>query len=143
MEYLTKDWRNSKDIGLLILRVVFGIVLIYGHGFGKVANIFSGEEIQFMDPIGIGANLSFYLAAFAEFICSLFLIVGLFSRIATLILVINFFVIFIFHAFIVGDDFSILEMRYLYLFTFIALFFTGPGKFSLDNSLLRPKGEVG
>lgn len=143
MEFLTKDWKNSKDVGLLILRVVFGIVLIYGHGFDKIAAIFSGEEIQFMDPIGIGAILSFYLAAFAEFICALFLIMGLFSRIATLILVINFIVIFIFHAFIVGDDFSILELRYLYLFTFIALFFTGPGKFSLDYSLFKPKGVIG
>ncbi len=142
MEFLTKNWKNSTDLGLLILRLVFGIALIYGHGFGKASIIFSGSEIQFMDPIGIGANLSFYLAAFAEFICALLLIVGLFSRVATLILIVNFIVIFIFHAYIIGDDFSILELRYLYLFTFIALFLTGPGRFSLDYSLFRPKVVV-
>jgi len=143
MEFLTKEWKNSKDAGLLILRAVFGIALIYGHGYGKIATIFSGDEIQFMDPIGIGASLSFYLAAFAEFVCALLIIVGLFSRIATLVLIGNFAVIFIFHAYIIGDDFSILEMRYLYLFTFITLFLTGPGKFSLDYTLFRPKGVAG
>ncbi len=132
MEILTKDWRFSKDIGLLVLRLTFAFILIYGHGFEKLAVIFSGQEIQFMDPIGIGPKLSFYLAAFAEGICTILLVLGLFTRFAAVILTINFLVIFIFHAFMIKDDFMILEPRYFYLFTFIALIFTGPGKISLD-----------
>lgn len=132
MNILTKEWKYSKDIGIFILRLVFGLVLIYGHGSGKLATIFSGDEIKFMDPIGIGANLSFYLAAFAEGICAILLILGLFERFAALILAINFLVIFIFHAFMVGDGFTILEPRFFYLFSFIALIFTGPGRISLD-----------
>lgn len=132
MHLLTKNWKYSNDIGLLILRLIFGIILIYGHGGGKLGVIFTGQEIQFMDPIGIGAGLSFHLAGFAEGICSILLILGLFSRIATIILTLNFIVIFCFHAFIVGDGFNILELRFLYLFTFVALTFTGPGKISLD-----------
>ncbi len=96
-----------------------------------------GEEIKFMDPIGIGANLSYHLAAFAEGICSLFIILGLYTRIAAIILLINFIVIFTFHAFIIGDGFSVLELRYFYLFTILALFFSGPGKYSLDHMLLK------
>ena len=137
--FLTKDWNHSNDIGLLILRLIFGIILLYGHGAGKFSVIFGGQEIQFMDPIGIGAGLSFYLAGFAEGICAILLIVGLFSRIATIILTINFIVIFVFHAFIVGDGFNILELRFLYLFTFIALSFTGPGRISLDYQWFRKK----
>lgn len=140
--FLTGDWKISHDTGLLILRLVFGLVLFYGHGFEKLSVILSGQKIQFMDPIGIGASTSYYMAGFAEGICAILLMLGLFSRIATLILSLNFLVIFIFHAFIVGDGFPILELRFFYLFSFIALTFTGPGKFSLDYILFRRKNEL-
>jgi len=137
MSVFTKNWKLSKDIGLLILRLVFGFVLIYGHGFEKLITIFNGDEIQFANPIGIGATLSFYLAAFAEGICTILLILGLFERFAALVLSINFIVILYLHAFVFGDGFTILEPRFFYLFSFIALFFTGPGRFSLDYVIPR------
>ena len=130
--FLTREYSSARDMGLLLLRLVFAVVLLYGHGYGKMNVILGGQEIQFMDPIGIGMATSFYLAAFAEGICAILLILGLFSRIASLVLTLNFVVIFIFHAFIIGDAFEILEMRYLYLFAFLALTLTGPGRFSLD-----------
>lgn len=142
MDILTTEGKSVKDVGLLILRLIFGLVLIYGHGFDKLSVIFGGHEIQFFDPIGIGARLSFYLAAFAEGICSVFLILGLFSRVAAFILSLNFIVIFCFHAFIAHDGFNVLELRFLYLFSFIALIFTGPGKFSLDYLLFTKKKTV-
>ena len=132
----------GHDTGLLILRLVFGLVLIYGHGFEKMSVVLSGQEIQFMDPIGIGASTSYYMAAFAEGVCAILLILGLFSRIATLILSINFLVIFIFHAFMIGDGFDVLELRFFYLFSFIALTLTGPGNFSLDYLLFRRNHEL-
>ena len=139
---LTSDWKTARDTGLLILRLVFGLVLLYGHGFEKLSVVLSGKQIQFMDPIGIGANTSYYMAAFAEGICAILLILGLFARIATFILAINFLVVFIFHAFIAGDGFAILELRFFYLFAFIALTLTGPGKFSLDYLLFRRKNKL-
>lgn len=139
MNILTRDWKYSKDIGLFIIRVVFGLVLFYGHGFDKLSVIFSGQEIQFANPVGLGPELSFYLAAFAEGICSLLLILGLFSRFASVILTFNFIVILIFHAFIIGDGFKVLELRFLYLSTFLALIFTGPGKISLDHLFFNKK----
>ncbi len=132
----------GHDTGLLIFRLVFGLVLIYGHGFEKMSVVLSGQEIQFMDPIGIGASTSYYMAAFAEGVCAILLILGLFSRIATLILSINFLVIFIFHAFMIGDGFDVLELRFFYLFSFIALTLTGPGKLSLDYLLFRRNHEL-
>src|SRR5690625_267583 len=97
MKFLFTDWKYSKDFGIFIFRIVFGFILLYGHGFGKLSVIFSGEEIQFMDPIGIGNELSFYLAAFAEGICAILLILGLFTRPAAAILTINFLVILAHH----------------------------------------------
>ncbi len=140
--FLTKGWKMGHDTGLLIFRLVFGLVLIYGHGFEKMSVILSGQEIQFMDPIGIGAATSYYMAALAEGVCAVLLILGLFSRIATIILSINFLVIFIFHAFMVGDGFDVLELRFFYLFSFIALTLTGPGKLSLDYLLFRRNNEL-
>lgn len=134
---LFKDCKNGNDIGLLIFRLTLGFVLLYGHGFGKLSIIFSGQEIQFMDPIGIGANLSFYMAAFAEGICTILLILGLFSRFASLVLAVNFIVIFIFHAFILKDGFGVLELRFLYLLPFIALTFTGAGRYSFDSIFFK------
>lgn len=142
LSYLTKECKTGNDIALLLLRVIAGLVLLYGHGFGKMAVIFGGQEIQFMDPIGLGASTSFYLAAFAEGICAILLILGLFSRFAALILSINFLVIFIFHAFIAGDNFQILELRFFYLVSFIALTLLGPGKISMDYLLFKPKSKT-
>ena len=142
LNLLTRDWKIGHDAGLLIFRLVFGLVLFYGHGFEKMSTIISRKEIQFMDPIGIGAGTSYHLAAFAEGVCAILLILGLFSRIATLILSINFLVIFIFHAFMVGDGFAVLELRFFYLFAFIGLTLTGPGRFSLDYLFFHRKNEL-
>ncbi len=142
LNFLIRDWKIGHDTGLLIFRLVFGLVLFYGHGFEKMSVIISGQEIQFMDPIGIGAGTSYHMAAFAEGVCAILLILGLFSRIATLILSINFLVIFIFHAFMVGDGFAVLELRFFYLFAFIGLTLTGPGRFSLDYLFFHRKNEL-
>lgn len=139
---LSVDWKISRDIGLLIFRLVFGLVLFYGHGFEKLSVILSGNEIHFMDPIGIGESTSYHMAAFAEGICALLVILGLFTRVATLILSINFIVIFIFHAFIAGDGFAVLELRFLYLFAFIGLTLTGPGRLSLDYLIFHREIEL-
>lgn len=141
MKTLIKDWKYGKDIGILIFRLIFGIVLLYGHGSEKLSVIFSGQEIQFFDPIGIGDNLSFYLAGFAEGICAIFLIIGLFVRPAAIILSINFLVILSHHIGI-NDGFVILEPRFFYFFAFVALSFTGAGAFSLDRFLLKKKFGV-
>jgi putative oxidoreductase len=142
MNLTNNDSTTGKDIGLLILRVVFTFALLYGHGIGKLSVIFGGQEIQFMDPIGIGAKLSFFLAAFAEGICAMFLLAGLFSRFASFILAINFLVIFWFHAFVAKDGFDVLESRLFYLFSFIALTFTGPGRISLDQLLFSKRKTI-
>lgn len=143
MDYKNVPGYSEKgiDLGLLILRIVFGAVLIYGHGFEKMYTVLSGDEIQFMDPIGIGVHSSYYLAAFAEGICSILLILGLFARIASFILTINFMIVLIFHAFMIGDGFAVLELRFFYLFGFLALTLTGPGKISLDYLLNGTRNE--
>ena len=93
----------------------------------------------FPDPIGLGSTLSLILIIGAEVGCSLFVIVGAFTRLATIPLVFSMLVvIFVVHA---NDPFQMRELPFLYLSIYILLFFTGAGKISLD-SIISKKIDV-
>lgn len=137
MDLLTKNFSSSKDITSLFLRIGFGFLLLYAHGWGKLETIFTGQEIKFMDPIGLGNNLSFYLAAFAEGLAAFLIVIGLCTRFAAVILIGNFLVILFAHVSLFGEPLLTLELQFFYLFAFIAIFILGPGKYALDNMLFN------
>ncbi len=117
------------SIGLFILRVTVGVFMMT-HGLGKLKMLVGPGEIQFADPIGIGLELSLILAVFAEFFCSILLILGLGTRLAAFPLWFTMFVAgVIVHS---ADPFGVKEMAFLYGTIYTVLLFTGPGKFSLD-----------
>ncbi len=121
---------NCVDLGLLFLRVSIGLMMAFSHGLGKVQKYFAGGEIKFPDPIGVGASASLFMAGFTEFFLALLLVLGFATRIVTIPLVITMFVAaFVVHG---ADPFAKKEFALLYLVPFIAIFFTGPGKYSLD-----------
>ena len=110
--------------------------MLFGHGLGKLQRILSGNEIKFLDPFGIGPVTSLYLATFAEFFASILIIFGLLNRISNVSLIITMAVAaFIAHA---DDPFARQEKALMYLVSYILLFLTGPGKYSLQ-SLLQKK----
>ncbi|WP_114748600.1 DoxX family protein [Pleomorphovibrio marinus] len=125
----------ATDIALLLLRVGSGLMLLT-HGWGKITN-FSERLNSFADPIGLGPALSLQLVIFAEFFCAIFLALGLMSRAVLIPLLINMAVItFIVH----GDDpFNKQELPLFFFISFLVLFLTGPGKFSIDNLILKRK----
>lgn len=121
-----------RPIGLLVVRVVAGATMIYGHGWGKFQKFISGDW-SFADPIGLGEGVSLGLAAGAEFGAALLVVLGLATRIAVIPLVITMLVAaLIVHG---SDPFGDKEMAILYATVFLSLFFTGPGRFSLDHVL--------
>ncbi|MHB1177880.1 MAG: DoxX family protein [Daejeonella sp.] len=123
----------ASDLGLLLLRIVSGGGLLT-HGYPKFQKILSGN-MQFGDPIGLGQATSLYFSTFAEFVCSILIVLGLFTRLASIPVIINMAVVFfIVHA---ADDFGKKEMALLYLGMFLVLFFTGPGRFSLDRNIYK------
>jgi len=71
------ELRYGNDINALVLRVVLGLSMFYGHGLGKWQMFFGDGEIQFPDPLGVGVSVSLVLAIFAEAICSLLIVGGL------------------------------------------------------------------
>ncbi len=119
----------SLDLGLLILRFFsFGFMLT--HGWPKFQKVVVGN-FQFRDPVGLGSGLSLGLTVFAEFFCSLFIILGLFTRPALLFNAVTMLIAaFVVHA---SDPFKTKEMALLYLVISVALIFTGPGKYALDK----------
>lgn len=131
--FRVKSYSNPINIGLLIVRV-FTSGMMLTHGWPKFLRLLNGN-LKFGDPIGIGSDISFILVVFAEFFCSILIIIGLGTRLATIPLVITMFVaLFIAH----GSDPIFDHTNILaYIVTYILLFFTGSGKFSLEYKLFR------
>jgi putative oxidoreductase len=122
------------NFALLILRVAIGIFMLT-HGYGKLLKLFGDEPITFADPIGLGVTTSLFLAVFAEVLCSIFLIMGLFTRPAAIPLIITMLVAaFIVHA---DDEFRGKEMALLYFLVYTVIAITGAGKYSIDNLIYK------
>ena len=121
------------DFALLFFRV--GTAIGIGtHGWPKIIN-FSDYLNRFADPIGLGPAVSLQLAIFAEFFCAILLGLGFLTRIALITLIITMgIIVFIVH---INDPWVNLELPVSYLISFLFLLFTGPGKYSIDNQMVR------
>lgn len=115
-----------------VFRIFVAFFMIYGHGFGKLMNVFSGN-FQFLDPIGLGPEISLILAAFAEGICAFLILIGFWTRLASLFLIVNMSVALFFYHLPAGDTFGDIEVLLFYLLSWIVIFLLGPGKYSIDN----------
>lgn len=138
MNYLSSIKQNPVflDIALLIIRVFVGFAMI-SHGFPKLQQLFSGDEIKFYDFLGMGSKFTLILAVFAEFVCSIFLILGLFTRISVVFLFITMIIAgFVVHS---SDEFSKREMSFLYLSIYTLFLAIGPGKYSVDSMISKRK----
>ena len=128
----------AGNFGLLMLRLGAGGLLLYGHGWGKLMKF--GERLHtFANPIGVGPEASFVLVVFAEVVCSILVMLGLLTRLSVIPLLIFFCVAgFIQH---VDDPWGKRELAFLFAVPFLALLFTGPGRYSLDARLWPGKRD--
>lgn len=121
--------KAQTDLGLLILRVGAG-VLMMTHGWSKVMMLVDGNADRFPDVIGIGPLPSLVLATFAEFLCALLVVLGVKTRWAAVPVAITMAVaVFVAHA---DDPFKVKELAAVYLVVFLALVFTGGGRYAFD-----------
>ncbi len=120
-----------NDWGLLIFRVSVSSFMLFGHGFGKFNRLLSGEEIKFFDAFGLGMTFSLSFAVLAEFFAAALIILGVFTRLSSAALIITMSTAaFIYHA---DDPFGNKEKALLFLVSYVLLFLTGPGKYSLQK----------
>jgi putative oxidoreductase len=127
----TKYSAGAFSAAMLLLRLGLGILMM-AHGYNKLTH-FGEMQHKFMNFMGIGSTMSLALLVFAEFFCSLFLILGLFTRLAAIPLIIATCVmIFKAHN---GDVFGEGETAALYLTGYLVLLFVGPGRVSVDSMI--------
>ncbi|MBK7384298.1 MAG: DoxX family protein [Flavobacteriales bacterium] len=120
----------SEDLGYLTLRLTFGGTMFWQHGWPKLMS-FAERMDHFPDPFGLGGTFSLILIVFAEVVCSAMVILGLWTRVALIPLILGMAVI----AFMLksGSDFGDKELSLVYLFAYVVLLFTGSGRFSVDR----------
>lgn len=124
-----------RNTGLLILRIGLGIMFMV-HGFPKLAGGPTGWE-------GLGGSMKVvgidflpivwgFMAAAAEGVGGLFLILGLFFRPVNMLLVFTMIIAALVH-FGKGDGLSGASHAIELGIVFFSLIFIGPGKYSIDK----------
>ena len=125
--------KTLLDWALLAVRIFVGVAMLT-HGFPKLMMLLSGK-IEFMNFMGMGEKTSLILTVLAEVLCSLFVLLGLFTRFSVVPLIITMLVAALMvHG---NDPFAKQEMSLLYLFHYILIFVAGPGNISIDRMISR------
>ena len=126
---------QDDSLGKLIIRLTLGIMLLF-HGVAKLMN---PDSLGFISGLLKGAGLPEELAYgvyIGEIAAPLMLIMGIFSRTAGFIVVVNMlFALWLAHT---EDIFSLtphggwgLELQGFYLFTGLAILFLGSGRYAV------------
>ncbi len=125
----TKYSAGAFNFAVLVLRLGLGILMLH-HGLDKLMH-FAYYKSHFINFLGLGQMISLSLDIFAEFFCSMFVILGLFTRLAVIPIGIAMCVaLFRVHG---GDVFGAGERATIYLACCIALLFVGAGRVSVDG----------
>ncbi len=124
---------SAFHFALLVLRVCGGILLA-AHGYDKLVH-FQQFSTQFVNFMGIGVRPSLSLTIFAELFCSMLVILGLFTRIAVIpILIAMSVAVFKAHN---ADFFGKADPAALYFLVFFTILLLGPGKISVDGAISK------
>jgi putative oxidoreductase len=130
--FLRPSTRGKTDLGLLFLRLGFGLTLAFGHGFGKLNNPqkFLGSVTRHGFPL---PEVMAPIAMLSEFAGGLLIAVGLATRPAALFVIGTMLgAAFVAHG---GDPFSKKESALAYALAALVVLVAGPGRYSLDARL--------
>ena len=125
----TKYSAGAFNTAMLLLRLVVGFLMV-NHGYGKLVH-FGDMQGKFINFLGLGQPVSLALVVFAEFFFSIFLILGLFTRLSAIPLIVVMAVALFkaHHADFFGDG----EKPALFLGCYLVLLILGPGRISVDG----------
>jgi putative oxidoreductase len=122
---------GAFNIGTLILRVGLATLMI-PHGYDKLVH-FAAYSKQFVNFLGTGQSVSLGLDIFAELLCAGLVLMGLFTRLAAIPLIIAMAVaVWKGHN---GDIFGAGEHAMLFFVGFLTVLILGPGKISVAGAL--------
>jgi putative oxidoreductase len=121
---------NYEKLGLFVLRVGAGAAMLI-HGYPKLTTLISGGAIKFPSVFGMGSSVSLTAAVFAEFLCSLLLILGVKTKYVVMPLIGTMFVAaFVIHG---SDPWMKKEKAVLYLLMYVVIFICGGGKYEVKK----------
>jgi putative oxidoreductase len=120
------------DAGLLLFRLLAGFALLRVHGWEKLAQY--KEELRFIpDPFGLGGEVNLAIAIFSDVCCAVLVMLGLFTRLASLAIVSTTLVGLFFVHF--HDAWHDKDVPLVYSIMFGVILLLGAGKYSLDGAL--------
>lgn len=125
-----------KEYGVIFIRLIVGFHLVYG----TQDNVFSYERMEefanFLTVRGVPFPLfSAFLSAYAQFICGILFIVGLATRYAAIVMIINFIAALIIAH--IGDTYPRMFPALMMLSAACFFLLHGAGKLSVDCALER------
>jgi putative oxidoreductase len=125
-----------QDLGLLAIRLLSGGMMLT-HGIPKFDRLFGEGPVKFADPFGLGPEISLGMVLFAEVGCSLLVMLGFKTRLATLPLIFTMLMAsFYAHG---NDPFSDKELSLLFFTLFLSVLISGGGRYSLGGFMGKSK----
>ena len=142
--FSTRIREQALHIGLLLFRVSTALSMLF-HGYHKLAHFsemasqdFWCKDINFL---GKGGAFSLGLTIFAEFFCSLFLMLGLATRLVLipLLFCMGYIVLKVDHGEWIssGEHGMELNHAFFYFILFFTLLLSGPGRWSIDRLITK------
>jgi len=124
---------KTQTITWELLRIVSGLMLVVGHGYGKMFGekpqpLFGGLDFFGID---LGINM-LWIAGFIEFYVGILIVLGLFTRSAALLTALLTVMAFFSAHLAWFPTFNGGELATVYFLVFMVIFAYGPGPFSLD-----------
>lgn len=138
-KFFTSFQPINLSMGILVIRITIGVLMAF-YGYQKLLNFetmaasdFWAKEVNFL---GMTGKAPLALTIFAELFCSLFLILGLFTRLILIPLLICMGYIIVcvakFEVIYAGDNGIEMNTAFVYFLIYFGLLLTGPGNYSLD-----------
>lgn len=132
--FLFPQYLKGKGVSFLLLfiRLFFG-VLFFMHGLDKLTN-FNALSENYPSVMGLGSYTTLMITIFCEFACSMFLMVGLVTRVVLIPMIVAMGVAFFdIHDGMMPEG----ELALIFMIVFVVLFMTGPGRYSVDYLIDR------
>ena len=127
---------NGRDWGIAALRIIPSFYMFYYHGLRKITNgtktwNWVGEAVMPMVGIEFGYVFFGFLAALSEGVLTWFVIIGLWTRISSIFLMITMLMAGVYHL----VDGEAAELAFIYFSIYLVICILGPGKYSLDQKI--------